>query len=78
MKIIGKFVFDYVFGPAMMKLPEPQNKAERLKEVNEAIDFFVKTFLANGKQKYIMGNKTISIADLVYYLNLIFLVLFQN
>lgn len=66
MKLLGKFVFDFIFGPSMMQLPEPQNKEERLKEVNATIDFFVKTFLGNGKHKYIMGNKTISIADLVY------------
>lgn len=56
----------------MMKLPEPQNKEGRLKEVNETIDFFVKTFLGGGKHKYIMGNQSISIADLVYSFNLYF------
>lgn len=42
----------------------PKNKEERLREINELLQFFIDTFLGGGHYKYIMGSRTPTIADL--------------
>lgn len=64
MSPIGDFVSDFFFKPAILKLPEPTNRAERIKAVDETIDFFVNVFLEGGRHSFIMGNNSVSIADL--------------
>lgn len=63
MRVAGAYVYDFYFGPVMMKKPEPSNKLERLAEVDATLEFFQKVFLEDGKVKFIGNSPTPSIAE---------------
>ena len=57
---------DFYIKPALMKLPVPPNKVERLSEVDEILKFFIHVFLQDGKFDYIGGHNSPTLADLRY------------
>ncbi|CAK72830.1 unnamed protein product (macronuclear) [Paramecium tetraurelia] len=65
-KSLTIYTMDFFFGPKFFKKPIPNNKEERIRELNESLQFFIDTFLGGGHYKYIMGSKTPTIADLTF------------
>ncbi|KAM3139989.1 Glutathione S-transferase theta-1 [Paramecium bursaria] len=63
MSLITKFAVDYVIAPNLWKRPEPADKEQRFKDVEETLIWFEEIFLGGGKYKYIFDSPTLTIAD---------------
>ena len=52
---ITLFLRDFIWGPIFFKRPAPENKDQRLKELEYYLTFIEKIFLGEGKFQYIQN-----------------------
>lgn len=64
MNAVTEFAMDFGLKPILFKSPVPQNKLERIVDVDQVLKFFIEVFLDQGKYSFIGDAKSITIADI--------------